>query len=446
MAKFWSRLRRFARSNGRTKEGQQRPKAQSEPNIAVLLAQLGGNDSLDSQRALPPSSLAAWSNGSPALERTLGTRSLSGRSKTDSILLGWPEYQHAKANRQKLEDIVPQELQRSKVSCDLQDLTISAQAGRRPYCEDVADRNISSSEALHKAAALGYKPCKSQTRVGRRPGRKAGKPPCSYPLRTAAVESRSFEDDRAPVAHAHQNLAQCPYASADNLNGRRSKSAHADTEPSTNIGQRRHSLPHKPNIFDLRNATEAEQYQSRAASPRGHRTGSEASRRSSITRARLNAPLPPLPPPISETHQRSKQASKDQRQPTSREVFAELQSTASQPDRVARTADTTFYERWAPAVTHERLVRNTHEIREEHVQKDIHNYYVKHLIQPIVDYEILPPRHFIRDEDGIREIDEKDIPSEAPPAGWYTTEVASQLDTLNIDDVPWDRGPNYTLG
>lgn len=446
MAKIWNRLRRFVRLNGRNEEGERSPRAVSEPNIAVLLARLGETDSLDSQRALAPSSLVAWTNVSPATDRTLQTRSITGRSKTDSILLGWPEYQHARANREKLDEIVPQELQHSKVSCDLHYLTMSAQAGGRPYCEDVADRNISSSVVLHKAATMQYGTCPSQPNVIGRSGRKAGKPPCSYPWRTAATENRSFEYDRIPTTHVQQNRTPHTHPSAVNANGRRSKSAHVHTEPSTTIAQRRHSLPHKPNIFDLRSATEAEGCQSTVASPRGHRAGSETSRRSSLTSARLNAPLPSLPLPIPGPEQRSKQVLEYQQRPVLRRNFlegAELEATDSQSDHVARATDTTVYERWAPAVTHERVVRNVHEIREEHIHKDVHNYHVRHLIQPIVDYRILPPRHFISDENGFREIDENDIPLEAPHADWYATEVVSQLDALKINEVPWDSGTDY---
>lgn len=110
------------------------------------------------------------------------------------------------------------------------------------------------------------------------------------------------------------------------------------------------------------------------------------------------------------------------------------------PTHVERTADTTIYERWAPAITQETVTRNIHEIREEHIHKEIHKYHFKHLIQPVIDYQILPPRHFVHENGNLREIDAKDIPVDVPPPNWYAEEVASRLGSLPVEEVLWDSG------
>lgn len=52
-----------------------------------------------------------------------------------------------------------------------------------------------------------------------------------------------------------------------------------------------------------------------------------------------------------------------------------------------------------------------HEIREEQIFREIHTYDVFHRILPVVDVEVLQPRHFLRTEDGrLREIPEDQIP------------------------------------
>jgi hypothetical protein len=48
-------------------------------------------------------------------------------------------------------------------------------------------------------------------------------------------------------------------------------------------------------------------------------------------------------------------------------------------------------------VTHETVKPIQHEIKQEVVYRDIHNHDVYHRIQPVIETEILPPRHFIQD-------------------------------------------------
>ncbi|KAK8055409.1 hypothetical protein PG993_000636 [Apiospora rasikravindrae] len=64
-----------------------------------------------------------------------------------------------------------------------------------------------------------------------------------------------------------------------------------------------------------------------------------------------------------------------------------------------------------PAVTHEHVRPEVREVREERIERHIHNYDIYPQIQPIYDLEILPARHFIEDADGNRiEVAESDLP------------------------------------
>ncbi|KAF2202119.1 hypothetical protein GQ43DRAFT_431021 [Delitschia confertaspora ATCC 74209] len=80
---------------------------------------------------------------------------------------------------------------------------------------------------------------------------------------------------------------------------------------------------------------------------------------------------------------------------------------------------------WAPTVTHETVKPQTHEIRQEHIHRDIHTHDVYHHIQPVLETEILPTRHFIRDpldpaHTRLIEVLEKDLPPGKAHSGrWY---------------------------
>ena len=438
MANIWARFRRWTRSGRHRQDARLAARAQSEPNMTNMLIPLGDNDSLSSQRVLAPStSLARNADRQRALEAQ-HRQSMPIGCKTDSILLAWPEHQLARQRRQNLDEAVPRELQQSKVSCDLHDLTSSAQAGRRPYCEDVADRNISSSETLYLSGRQDHPARQTQHISARRQARMISKPPCSYMTNTKA-----FKGGRYSASQPHTRCDQGNQFSADDVPLKRSRSTHSSSKCAHATEERRHSLPHKPNIFDLRNATEAEEEQlgARIVCER-QRSDSGISHRSSLTRARLNAPLPPLPRSGSPTDRRAKGGSDQcQQRPQMHDqvVESQIRPNSPSPGHLGSTTGTTVYERWVPAVTHDTITTNTHEIREEHVSREIHNYHVKPVIQPIIDYEILSLRHFVQEGDEIREIGEDDIPSESPSADWYTAEVASQLDSLSVQDVPWDR-------
>ena len=81
---------------------------------------------------------------------------------------------------------------------------------------------------------------------------------------------------------------------------------------------------------------------------------------------------------------------------------------------LTNTEDTTVYKTQAPAVVHETVRVDTHEIITERIEREIHTHDVYHRILPIVDVEVLPPRHFIQTPAGGRyEISEEQAPGGA---------------------------------
>ncbi|KAL8696150.1 MAG: hypothetical protein Q9224_002946 [Gallowayella concinna] len=90
------------------------------------------------------------------------------------------------------------------------------------------------------------------------------------------------------------------------------------------------------------------------------------------------------------------------------------------------TYDTEVVEKVAPAVVHERVHEDVHHIREEHITKEIHNHDVYHRILPIIDVEVLPPRHFLPVEGGgLVEISSKEVPGRGN--NWVIAETASKI-------------------
>lgn len=104
-------------------------------------------------------------------------------------------------------------------------------------------------------------------------------------------------------------------------------------------------------------------------------------------------------------------------QPSAQEVV-----TRAQRD----TYDTQVVEKVAPAVVHERVHQDVHHIREEIITKEIHNHDVYHRILPIIDVEVLPPRHFLPVEGGgLVEISGKEVPGRGN--NWVIAETASKI-------------------
>ncbi|KAI9844198.1 MAG: hypothetical protein M1838_002283 [Thelocarpon superellum] len=89
-----------------------------------------------------------------------------------------------------------------------------------------------------------------------------------------------------------------------------------------------------------------------------------------------------------------------------------LPTTSSLDDVVdlTSTVDTEVITRQVPAVTHETVYPEVHQIREEVIYREIHTYEVHHRILPIIDVQVLPPRHFIPVYGGLKEVPAEDIP------------------------------------
>ncbi|KAL8782516.1 MAG: hypothetical protein Q9213_005319 [Squamulea squamosa] len=99
------------------------------------------------------------------------------------------------------------------------------------------------------------------------------------------------------------------------------------------------------------------------------------------------------------------------------------------------TYDTQVVEKVAPAVVHETVHKDIHHVREEHITKEIHNHDVYHRILPIIDVEVLPPRHFLPVEGGgLVEISGKEVPGRGN--NWVVAETASKIPS----DQPAPKG------
>ena len=90
----------------------------------------------------------------------------------------------------------------------------------------------------------------------------------------------------------------------------------------------------------------------------------------------------------------------------------------------------------ALAVVHETVQQKTHHVREEVITRDIHTHDVFHRILPVIDVEVLPPRHFLPVEGGgLVEIGADEVPGRGN--NWVIAETASKIPS----DQPAPKGP-----
>lgn len=90
------------------------------------------------------------------------------------------------------------------------------------------------------------------------------------------------------------------------------------------------------------------------------------------------------------------------------------------------TYDTQVTETVAPAVVHEKVHKAIHHVREEVITREIHTHNVFHRILPIVDVEVLPPRHFLPVEGGgLVEVGAHEVPGRG--SNWVIAETASKI-------------------
>lgn len=91
-----------------------------------------------------------------------------------------------------------------------------------------------------------------------------------------------------------------------------------------------------------------------------------------------------------------------------------------------------------PAVVHEKVDREVHHIREERITREVHHHDVYHRILPIIDIEVLPARHYVRNDDGtLREIIEDEIPGTSQyNQNWFVGETLSKIPTGGMAPGP----------
>lgn len=78
------------------------------------------------------------------------------------------------------------------------------------------------------------------------------------------------------------------------------------------------------------------------------------------------------------------------------------------------------------AVVHENVTKDVHHIREEVMNREVHTHDVYHRILPIIDIEVLPPRHFLPVEGGgLVEVSAEEVPGRGQ--NWVIAETASKI-------------------
>lgn len=78
------------------------------------------------------------------------------------------------------------------------------------------------------------------------------------------------------------------------------------------------------------------------------------------------------------------------------------------------------------AVVHETVHKDVHHIREELIRKEIHTHDIYHRIQPVIDVEVLPARHFLPVEGGgLVEISAEEVPGRGN--NWVLAETVSKI-------------------
>ncbi|KAK4544943.1 hypothetical protein LTR36_003848 [Oleoguttula mirabilis] len=310
----------------------------------------------------------------------------------------------------------------SDLSSDLQHLTMSDPSGNQPFSEDVADRNITKRKA---GSVEARRAVFEQANGG------VGRASNAKPLVPGLPRHSEDVGQSAPAPLNVQKRGSVD-SRAENLG--------SPVTPTTSADGR--SLSRKPVVSNLRRSSDV----SRPGTSSGvTRTSVDAARQpNSIRRSSLHKPLPPapsdeyaneidgdrvvkhdLPDVHSALGKERGYLVKDVETPVDLRGIVDLRNTE----------DTSLHERWAPAVTHETIVQNVHEIREEQITREIHNHHIFHRILPIVDIEVLPARHFVPVEGGYAEISEDEVPGRAGVnAQWIIAETMSKL-------MPQNKGP-----
>ncbi|XP_014559337.1 hypothetical protein COCVIDRAFT_92002 [Bipolaris victoriae FI3] len=110
------------------------------------------------------------------------------------------------------------------------------------------------------------------------------------------------------------------------------------------------------------------------------------------------------------------------------------------------TVETDRETSWAPAVTHEVVKPYEHEIVQHKIYREIHNYTYYHRLQPVMQTEVLPPRHFIPNPDGegLIEISADELPSRTGKNRWW--DIVQKEPVLPEAPFQWRTEPQVIEG
>ncbi|KAK5746013.1 hypothetical protein LTR17_001143 [Elasticomyces elasticus] len=312
---------------------------------------------------------------------------------------------------------LPKVPHQSDLSSDLQHLTLSDAAGREPYAEDVADRNIGARKPVQSGA--------------NRPVSDLVQNYNGSPRQSQDMPERSFvQHGGRPANEVPQPLRVHKRGSIDDG---RNGSVGSPITPVTS-----HGLNHKANVNDLRKSSDV----ARSRDPQTYRHEPKKSMDADPHRVRRSSLAKPLPPRPSDDLEKDRQVHFNLG--TGAAATSHPGYTTELADKaidltgivdLSKTEDATLHERWAPAVTHEKVIQNVHYVREELITREIHNHHVFHRVLPIIDIEVLPARHFIPVEGGYAEIAEEEIPGKSGSnAQWIIAEMVSK-------GLPRSKGP-----
>lgn len=86
-----------------------------------------------------------------------------------------------------------------------------------------------------------------------------------------------------------------------------------------------------------------------------------------------------------------------------------------------------LHEYQAPAVTHETIKSERHEVIQKVITRETHDYHIYHRILPIIDIEVKPARHFVPIQEGFVEIAEEELPGRTrDKVNWAIAEMVSK--------------------
>lgn len=121
---------------------------------------------------------------------------------------------------------------------------------------------------------------------------------------------------------------------------------------------------------------------------------------------------------------------------------AMLEGVVNLEDTVDTDKDVTV----APAVVHEVIKPHEHEVIQQRIHREIHNYTYYHRLQPVLQTEVLPPRHFIPNPDGegLIEISADELPNRTGKNRWW--DIVQKEPVLPATPFEWRTEPQIIEG